>query len=332
MKYSIITINYNNKDGLERTINSIISQTFHNYEYIIIDGGSTDGSLDVIKNYKHYINYWVSEPDNGIYNAMNKGIRQASGVYLNFMNSGDMFHSSYVLQEVSNLNAEEDIIIGICFDKENNIRHSIPMQEPTLLTMLKDPFNHQSMFFKKELFTDRQLTTLAEYCRQIANIRAEIEEDAISAGLPDDHISLDAGGRGALAYSEAIIVYLSFGLSRLTNIFNAFCRWESSREQALTLFSRQAIPMIWDFAENNPFAKAAGDFTVSLGSIVRVLENFTQKTPGYAKQFDAQSDCGLRGIMIEILSNPQQSWGESCTQVAIPKVTEKNSVVYYVRV
>lgn len=150
----------------------------------------------------------------------------------------------------------------------------------------------------KELFTDRQLTTLAEYCRQIANIRAEIEEDAISAGLPDDHISLDAGGRGALAYSEAIIVYLSFGLSRLTNIFNAFCRWESSREQALTLFSRQAIPMIWDFAENNPFAKAAGDFTVSLGSIVRVLENFTQKTPGYAKQFDAQSDCGLRGIMI----------------------------------
>ena len=155
MKYSIITINYNNKDGLERTINSIISQTFHNYEYIIIDGGSTDGSLDVIKNYKHYINYWVSEPDNGIYNAMNKGIRQASGVYLNFMNSGDMFHSSYVLQEVSNLNAEEDIIIGICFDKENNIRHSIPMQEPTLLTMLKDPFNHQSMFFKKELFTDR---------------------------------------------------------------------------------------------------------------------------------------------------------------------------------
>lgn len=150
----------------------------------------------------------------------------------------------------------------------------------------------------KELFTDRQLTALAEYCNQITKIRNEIERDAIDAGLADDHIPLAAGGSGAFAYSEAVIVYLSFGLSRLTNIFNALCRWESSREQALTLFSRQAIPMIWDFAENNPFAKAAGDFTVSLGSIIRVLENFTQKTPGYARLFDAQSDCGLRGIMI----------------------------------
>ena len=74
MKYSIITINYNNKDGLEMTINSVLGQTFRDFEYIIIDGGSTDGSIDVIKKYKSRIDYWVSEPDKGVYNAMNKGI------------------------------------------------------------------------------------------------------------------------------------------------------------------------------------------------------------------------------------------------------------------
>lgn len=88
MKYSIITINYNNADGLRRTIESVVNQTYKDIEYIIIDGGSTDGSVDVIKEYGSQIDYWVSEPDKGIYNAMNKGILQAHGEYLNFMNSG----------------------------------------------------------------------------------------------------------------------------------------------------------------------------------------------------------------------------------------------------
>ena len=149
-----------------------------------------------------------------------------------------------------------------------------------------------------ELFTLRQLTTLSIISDLIEEVQQVIEADAVKAGMNNDHISLEKGGNGALAYSQAVCVYLAFGLSRLTNIFNAMCRWESSREQSLTLFSRQAIPMIWDFAENNPFAGAAGDFTVSLSSIVRVLENFNQDTKGFAEQEDAQSDCGLRNIMI----------------------------------
>jgi len=155
MKYSIITINYNNKEGLRKTIESVIHQTFHDFEYIVIDGGSTDGSADVLKEYDKDINYWVSEKDKGIYNAMNKGIKVAHGEYLNFMNSGDMFHSSTVLEDITRMNSNDDIIIGICFDKENNVCHSIPEQDPTLLTMLKVPFNHQSMFFNKKLFTNR---------------------------------------------------------------------------------------------------------------------------------------------------------------------------------
>lgn len=74
--FSIITVNYNNKDGLRKTIQSVINQDFKNFEYIIIDGGFTDGCVEIIKEYADKIDYWVSEPDKGIYNAMNKGILQ----------------------------------------------------------------------------------------------------------------------------------------------------------------------------------------------------------------------------------------------------------------
>ena len=97
MKFSVITINYNHKEGLIHTIKSVLCQTCTDFEYIIIDGGSTDGSAEVIKEYDKAIAYWVSEKDNGVYHAMNKGVAQAHGDYLIFMNSGDCFHSSDVL-------------------------------------------------------------------------------------------------------------------------------------------------------------------------------------------------------------------------------------------
>ena len=100
MKLSVITINFNNRDGLRKTIESVVKQTYKDFEYIIIDGGSTDGSVDVIKEYADKIDYWVSEPDKGIYNAMNKGIDVAKGEYCIFMNSGDVFFSNDVYNEV----------------------------------------------------------------------------------------------------------------------------------------------------------------------------------------------------------------------------------------
>ena len=98
MKYSIITVNYNNRDGLRATIESVVNQTYRDYEFIVIDGGSTDGSTDVLKEFDDKITYWVSEPDKGIYNGMNKGIAKATGDYLNFMNSGDCFYNEKVLE------------------------------------------------------------------------------------------------------------------------------------------------------------------------------------------------------------------------------------------
>ena len=88
-KFSIITINYNNLEGLKRTVESVVNQTWQEFEYIVIDGGSTDGSAVYIESQKDKFDYWVSEPDKGIYNAMNKGIKVATGEYLLFLNSGD---------------------------------------------------------------------------------------------------------------------------------------------------------------------------------------------------------------------------------------------------
>ena len=89
MKLSIITINYNNREGLKKTINSVINQTFRDFEYILIDGGSEDGSKEIILQHEAQFSYWRSEKDHGIYNAMNKGILAAKGDYLLFLNSGD---------------------------------------------------------------------------------------------------------------------------------------------------------------------------------------------------------------------------------------------------
>lgn len=149
MKYSIITINYNNKVGLERTIQSVINQTFKDYEYIIIDGNSTDGSKDVIQKYQSYFNYWVSEPDAGIYFAMNKGTLMAHGDYCNYLNSGDCYSDNTVLAHIANLSSDADILSG-CHD-ENLARNQGKNGVITMLDLFKYSYNHQESFIKREL-------------------------------------------------------------------------------------------------------------------------------------------------------------------------------------
>lgn len=111
-KLSIITINYNNKTGLIKTIDSVIYQTFQDIEYIIIDGGSTDGSREYIEQIQEHVDYWVSEPDKGIYNAMNKGIKEVNGEYCLFLNSGDYLINNKILEEVFKHKIKKDIIFG----------------------------------------------------------------------------------------------------------------------------------------------------------------------------------------------------------------------------
>ena len=103
MLFSIITVTYNAAQWLERTIQSVISQSYPNIEYIIIDGNSTDGTLDLIKKYQSSIAHFISELDKGLYDAMNKGLRLASGDYVWFINAGDMLYSETTVQEIVNL-------------------------------------------------------------------------------------------------------------------------------------------------------------------------------------------------------------------------------------
>lgn len=165
-KLSIITINYNNCNGLKRTIESVIKQTFTNYEYIVIDGGSTDGSIEVIKQYLNKITYWVSEPDRGIYHAMNKGILNAKGEYCNFMNSGDEFYSPNTLNRVFSQECQEDIILGEFTNNKYPNGAGIP-SDITLLDLCKIHPNHQSSFIKRKLFEnnlyDESLKILSDW-------------------------------------------------------------------------------------------------------------------------------------------------------------------------
>jgi glycosyltransferase involved in cell wall biosynthesis len=109
---SIITINYNNSIGLQQTIESVVNQSYKDFEYIIVDGGSTDGSVDVIEKFAGQISNWVSEKDSGIFFGMNKGIRMVKGDYLLFVNSGDLLASNTILEEIAPQLHTEDIIYG----------------------------------------------------------------------------------------------------------------------------------------------------------------------------------------------------------------------------
>lgn len=110
MKLSIITINYNNCIGLERTLHSIMTQTCRDFEWIVIDGGSTDGSRELIERHQGLMTYWCSEPDRGIYHAMNKGVANTKGEYCLFLNSGDELCDSNVIERLRNIAFSADIV------------------------------------------------------------------------------------------------------------------------------------------------------------------------------------------------------------------------------
>jgi len=151
-KITIVTVTYNARDFIEATIQSVIYQTYQNIEYIIIDGGSDDGTLEIIKEYESVLAYWVSEPDAGIYDAMNKGAAVATGDWINFLNAGDLLYSNDVLAEVF---LDRDLV-GVDLVYGNNIyqRANETIQQiarPLKLFYKGMPFNHQSSFSRLSL-------------------------------------------------------------------------------------------------------------------------------------------------------------------------------------
>ena len=140
-----------------------------------------------------------------------------------------------------------------------------------------------------DLFPPRQLVALTTFSDLVGEARAQVLADALAAGVPDDGRGLAAGGEGATAYADAVAVYLGLGVSRLSDICNSLCRWEGSKTQVRNLFGRQAIPMIWDFAEPNLFANAAGDYGVSLSTLSKVIDRLLGNKQGFCLQSDASN-------------------------------------------
>ena len=155
MKLSIITVNFNNFHGLEKTLKSIICQSTNDFEWIVIDGGSTDGSKEVLEQNAVFISYWASEKDNGIYEAMNKGIKVAKGDYLQFLNSGDSLADKDIIKRFCERNNTEDVVYGnaIIVDGQDNIVKRFHAPEFVRFSyFFGHALNHQATFFSKRCF------------------------------------------------------------------------------------------------------------------------------------------------------------------------------------
>jgi len=151
---TIITVTFNAELFLETTVQSIIEQNYPNIEYIIIDGGSTDTTIDIIKKYKKHINYWISEPDQGIYDAMNKGIHTTSGKWVNFMNAGDTFTSPNSISNIfDKLQHNTDIVCGDVFlvDQQKKTKYYQKSSGFNDISNSMIPCNHQGMFVKASI-------------------------------------------------------------------------------------------------------------------------------------------------------------------------------------
>jgi len=152
-KFSIITVVLNNPNGLKKTIESVANQSYKSYEYIIVDGGSRNETIDIIKHNREIVTNWICESDKGIYDAMNKGAAIARGEWLLFLNSGDLFYDSSVLTTVSTL-LEGDLVYG------NHAVYNVNWESPVMFDVSKRkdtrniPYCHQSSFIRTFRFRE----------------------------------------------------------------------------------------------------------------------------------------------------------------------------------
>lgn len=149
-----------------------------------------------------------------------------------------------------------------------------------------------------DLFTPRQLTALTTFSDLVAETQEKATQDALASGMLDDGKGLDEGGCGATAYGQAVGVYLAFIVDKLADRGSTICSWDATRDGLRNTFARQAIPMTWDYAEANPFSSSSGCFDNMLEWVFKSLLEFPATITGTAIQQDAQTDCGLRNLVI----------------------------------
>lgn len=150
----------------------------------------------------------------------------------------------------------------------------------------------------KDYFTKRQLIALSTFCALIEDVSKKVRDDAKNAGIKDDFIGIAEHSNGATAYGQAVGTYLAFAIGKLADRGSSLCSWDTSRDSLRNTFGRQAIPIVWDYAEGNPFCNSSGSFDNCVDWIFKCVCEFPCTTDANAMQFDAQSDSGLRNIMV----------------------------------
>jgi glycosyltransferase involved in cell wall biosynthesis len=234
---SIVTVVFNDRENLERTILSVLGQTYSNIEYIIIDGGSTDGTVDSIRRYEDRIARWVSEPDKGLYDAMNKGIRLASGDWINFMNAGDCFFVQDTVSTVArHLQDDADLVYGHCrmvFRPDFSVIWKTGSTQDLWRGMI---FRHQSLFTRtpvcKAVMFDLRYRIAADFTFIYSCYRKGYRflgldltvSSVVLGGLSDINLlqGLQENRRVVLEHEDTLRVRLYYGyailLLRLKNI------------------------------------------------------------------------------------------------------------------
>lgn len=207
IKLSIITVNLNNAKGLSKTIDSVLEQLNPDAEFLIIDGGSVDQSLTMIKEVAHKLSYWISEKDSGIYAAMNKGIEKAKGKHLLFLNSGDTLVADQSLAKLYSQMDDDPDILSCCIRVEANgpkdeVRS--PIKNFSLQNLLLDSLPHQSTLIKRSLFLehgyyDEELRIAADWdfwlrltpypilYKHSALVLSRMEQEGLGANMNNDH-------------------------------------------------------------------------------------------------------------------------------------------------
>jgi len=215
---TVVTVVLNMKEDLEKTIRSVSGQTYENIEYIIVDGGSTDGTLDVIKKYQYAISSYISEPDKGIYDAMNKGIRMASGLWVNFMNAGDVFYNSNSVSSLRNYFQQDTAVIYGDVRIEHNDLERTQYAESFSRLRKGMVCCHQSVFIKKQVLDsvvfDLEYSLAADYdllCRiYLAGFHATKVDMVISKVI--------GGGQGDVKRVEVLRQFLMISCKNFKSI------------------------------------------------------------------------------------------------------------------
>ncbi len=209
---TIVTVVLNDPEGLEKTIKSVSEQTYENVEYVVIDGASKPPTLNVINNYEDRIDYWISGQDEGIFDAMNKGVSLASGEWINFMNAGDYFHNKDVIANVFSQDyGDADFIYGHTYFLSGDFRGVVKAWDFDILwkTMI---FTHQSVFTRKALLEKHKFDTTYKVCA-------------------DYNMIFTCFMRGCKFYnSDTVISVISPGMTEVNRARMAIEKWRTVRK------------------------------------------------------------------------------------------------------